>query len=116
MKYYRDNEVLKQFGDKVRAIRLSKKMSQEDLAYESGLEYSQINRIELGKIKTSISHLFIIAKALNVTPQDLINFSKTYSATINSVHFLGTTQFLVIPLSQLCGVRFVSLTLKSVGI
>ncbi|HMJ47867.1 MAG TPA: helix-turn-helix transcriptional regulator [Ferruginibacter sp.] len=74
MKYYRDNDVLKQFGDKVRAIRLSKKMSQEDLAYECGLEYSQINRIELGKINTSISHLFLLAKALKVTPQELLFF------------------------------------------
>jgi transcriptional regulator with XRE-family HTH domain len=74
VKYYRDNEVLKQFGDRVRAVRLSKKMSQEDLAYECGLEYSQINRIELGKINTSISHLFLIAKALKITPQELIAF------------------------------------------
>ena len=72
MKYYRDNEVLKLFGDKVRAVRLSKKMSQEDLAYETGLEYSQINRIELGKINTSISHLFLIAKALKVSPKELL--------------------------------------------
>jgi len=72
VKYYRDNEVLKLFGDKVRAVRLSKKMSQEDLAYETGLEYSQINRIELGKINTSISHLFLIAKALKVSPKELL--------------------------------------------
>ena len=58
---------------KVRAVRLSKKISQEDLAHECGLEYSQINRIELGKINTSISHLFLIAKALKVSPQELID-------------------------------------------
>lgn len=47
-------------------------MSQEDLAYECGLEYSQINRIELGKINTSISHLFLIAKALKISPKELL--------------------------------------------
>ena len=74
MKYYRDNAALKEFGEKIRSIRLSKKVSQEDLAYECGLEYSQINRIELGKINTSVSHLFLIAKALKVAPKDLLDF------------------------------------------
>ncbi len=49
-------------------------MSQETLALESGLEYSQINRIELGKINTSISHLFIIANALQIHPAELLEF------------------------------------------
>lgn len=72
MKYYRDNEVLKQLGEKIRTVRLSQDMSQENLAFECGLEYSQINRIELGKINTSISHLFLIAKALKVSPKELL--------------------------------------------
>jgi len=49
-------------------------MSQENLALECGLEYSQINRIELGKINTSISHLFLLAKTLKVEPKDLLDF------------------------------------------
>ena len=73
MKYYRDDKILKKFGQKVRAVRKSKNVSQEDLAFECGLEYSQINRIELGKINTSISHLFLIAKALKVKPEELID-------------------------------------------
>ncbi len=58
----------------LRRVRLEKGISQETLALESGLEYSQINRIELGKINTSISHLFIIAKALKVQPGELLEF------------------------------------------
>ena len=72
--YYRDDKVLKQFGDKLREVRLSKKVSQENLALECGLEYSQINRIELGKINTSISHLFLLAKTLKVDPKELLDF------------------------------------------
>ena len=74
MKYSRDNKIIKVFGEKVRQVRLEKGISQEPLALESGLEYSQINRIELGKINTSISHLFIIAKALQVHPMKLLAF------------------------------------------
>ncbi len=73
MKYYRDDKVLKKFGQKVRSIRKAQNMSQEDLALECGLEYSQINRIELGKVNTSVSHLFLLAKVLKVSPNDLVD-------------------------------------------
>ena len=75
MRYYRDKVVIKKLGDKIRKTRLSKKISQENLAFSCGLEYSQINRIELGKVNTSVSHLFLIAKALKVDPKELIDFS-----------------------------------------
>ena len=74
MSYYRDKVVIKKLGEKIRETRLNKKITQEDLAYSCGLEYSQINRIELGKVNTSISHLFLIAKALKVDPKELIDF------------------------------------------
>jgi transcriptional regulator with XRE-family HTH domain len=72
--YYRDDKVIKRFGKRVRAIRLTKGISQEQLALKSGLEYSQINRIELGKVNTSISHLFLLAKHLGISPTELLYF------------------------------------------
>ena len=74
MKYLRDSEGIKKFGERVRKIRLQKKISQENLAYEAGLEYSQISRIERGIINTSISHVFAIASALDVEPSELFRF------------------------------------------
>lgn len=35
-------------------------------------DYSQINRVELGKVNFSVSYLSLIAKALEVKPQDLL--------------------------------------------
>ncbi|MFM2439555.1 MAG: hypothetical protein RLZ16_553, partial [Bacteroidota bacterium] len=35
-------------------------------------DYSQINRLELGKINFSVSYLYLIANALEVKPSDLI--------------------------------------------
>ena len=55
----------------MKELRLLKKFSQEQLAWETGLEFSQINRIENGKINTSISNVFIIAEALGVMPKEL---------------------------------------------
>ena len=65
---------MERFGKRVREIREKKGLSQQELAHLCDLEYSQINRIELGKINTSISHIFLIAEKLNVPPPDLIKF------------------------------------------
>lgn len=35
-------------------------------------DYSQFNRVELGKVNFSISHLSLIAKYLGLQPQDLL--------------------------------------------
>ena len=49
-------------------------LTQEELANEANLEISQINRIELGKINTSISQASIIAKALKLDMVELFKF------------------------------------------
>jgi transcriptional regulator with XRE-family HTH domain len=70
---YRDDKTIKKFGQRLREIRQSKGVSQEQLAHDCGLEYSQINRIELGKVNTSISHVALIAKHLGLSPRDLFD-------------------------------------------
>lgn len=57
---------IKEFGKNLRKIRLSKKVSMQTLAYTINVEYSQISRIELGKICTTISTIYEIAEALEV--------------------------------------------------
>ena len=46
----------------------------EILSYDAGMEYSQISRIELGKINTTISTLKQLADALEVEPKELLDF------------------------------------------
>jgi transcriptional regulator with XRE-family HTH domain len=72
-KYYRDDEFLRNVGQKIRAIRLSKGITQTELAFKcNDKDYSQINRVELGKVNFSVSYLSLIAAALEVSPNDLI--------------------------------------------
>jgi transcriptional regulator with XRE-family HTH domain len=73
-KYTRDDAFIKLFGERVRDLRLKKNLSQEELANLTNLEISQINRIELGKINTSISHVKVLADALELKPKDLFDF------------------------------------------
>jgi len=74
VKHSRDLEVIKAFGKRVRDLRTKMGLTQEELANEANLEISQINRIELGKINTSISQASIIAKALKLDMVELFKF------------------------------------------
>lgn len=73
--YYRDDDFLLQIGKKVRRIRMEKGLSQMELAFKcNDKDYSQINRLELGKINFSVSYLNLVAQALGVSPSDLVSF------------------------------------------
>ena len=71
-KYFKDQNLLAKIGDRIREIRLSKNISQESLANEFEIDYSQVNRMELGKVNFGISYLYRIAKALDVDPKKLL--------------------------------------------
>lgn len=70
--YFKDDKLLTQIGNKIREIRLSKNISQETLANDCEVDYSQVNRMELGKVNFSISYLYKIAASLKVDPKNLL--------------------------------------------
>lgn len=63
-----------EFGKNLRLIRKSKGISMEKLANIADFEYSQISRIELGQINTSLDTVFKLAKALSIDTKDLFDF------------------------------------------
>lgn len=68
-----DSIILRNIGDKIREIRLKKKLTQKELAFILDIEISQITRIETGKINTSILNLIKISKALEIDIKELFN-------------------------------------------
>ncbi len=71
--YFRDDAFLKSLGENIRKIRLRNGLTQTDLAFKcNDKDYSQINRVELGKVNFSVSYLVLIANALNVKTKELI--------------------------------------------
>ncbi|WP_394367119.1 helix-turn-helix domain-containing protein [Sediminibacterium soli] len=71
--YYRDDDFLLKIGEKVRSIRMDKGLTQMELAFKcNDKDYSQINRVELGKVNFSVSYLSLIADALEIAPKDLL--------------------------------------------
>jgi transcriptional regulator with XRE-family HTH domain len=70
--YYTDDEALKLIGARIREFRTKKGISQESLAIDCELDYSQINRIELGKVNFGIALIYRIALELEVDVKDLM--------------------------------------------
>lgn len=55
------------FGKNLKKIRNEVGVTQEELAYKSGLALSQIGRIETGRLNTSICTVYRIADALDIS-------------------------------------------------
>ena len=65
-------DIQKKFGDKLRKMRKQKGLSQEDLAFKSGLHRTYISDIERGSRNVSLKNIEKISKALGIKPQDLL--------------------------------------------
>lgn len=73
---YTKNTFQSLLGKNVRRVRISRNMTIEELAHEANMTYSQVSRIELGKINTSVYTLHVLSQTLDVTPMEFLNFAK----------------------------------------
>lgn len=64
---------LQWFGGRVRALRLQKSLSQEELAQLAGIDRTYIGGVERGERNLSIINVKRIADALGITPKDLFD-------------------------------------------
>ena len=71
-KYYSDDAFLRRVGKQIRTTRKKRNVSIIKLAKDCGVDYSQVARMELGKVNFGISYLNKIATALGVDPRELI--------------------------------------------
>lgn len=69
-----NSEHLRRIGASIKKYRLSKGLSQTQLAYLCDFERQNMYSIEAGKKNVTIETLLKIAKALNVKVRDLIDF------------------------------------------
>jgi transcriptional regulator with XRE-family HTH domain len=65
----KDDIAITAMGRRIRELRLSRGLSQEQLGNLAGIAVSQVGRIERGKINATLSTLVIIARALDATVQ-----------------------------------------------
>lgn len=65
---------IKEFGENLKKVRLSKGLSQEMLANDCNIPINQIGRIERAEISTSLSTIYKVSVALEIKIADLFNF------------------------------------------
>lgn len=65
--------VLVGFGLRVRHLRERRGLSQEKLAELSGLHRTYISSLERGQRNVSLRNIHLVADALDVPPQDLLD-------------------------------------------
>lgn len=70
----KNEKVIKAFGIRLRELRLSLGISQEELANNADIPISQVGRIERGENNPTISTIHVLATALNTTMAELMNF------------------------------------------
>ena len=72
MKLQKD-DFIKKVGKKLREERLKQKLTIEKVALDSEIEYTQLSRIELGKINTSIYQIYKITYSLSVQMPEMFH-------------------------------------------
>lgn len=70
--YVAENPELKKFGEQVRRLRTLRALSQEELAELAGLHRNYIGGIERGERNLALLNILRLAKALGVSPSELL--------------------------------------------
>jgi len=66
----------KQFGERIRELRMIQGLSQEELAFKSGVHRTYLGGIERGERNPSLRNISAIAGALGVELPELFSFTK----------------------------------------
>jgi transcriptional regulator with XRE-family HTH domain len=64
--------MVQRFGENVRAARLARGWTQEDLAGRTGLATVQVSRVERGKREIRLTTLVRLLDALDLPPSELL--------------------------------------------
>jgi transcriptional regulator with XRE-family HTH domain len=69
-----ENSVLKKFGKRVKELRSSRKLTQEQFADICGLHKNYIGMVERGERNPSLINIEIIAEGLEISISELMMF------------------------------------------
>jgi transcriptional regulator with XRE-family HTH domain len=67
------DQLQQKIGNKIRELRESKGISQQNLAAICNFEKANLSRLEAGRTNPTISTLFKISQALEITITDLVD-------------------------------------------
>lgn len=67
--------LLKEFGNRIKKLRLDRNISQEKLSYLTGFHRTYIGMIERGERNISLTNMAVFAKIFEMNLSELIDFS-----------------------------------------
>lgn len=73
--------LLKEFGNRIRTLRIKKNLSQEALSFATGFHRTYIGMIERGERNISLINIAVFAKAFEMSISELLDLT-----TVNSKH------------------------------
>ena len=62
----------REFGKRLKKIRLEKKLTQHTLAAEADMEHKHVQRIEAGEINPTMITIITLAEALGISARELM--------------------------------------------
>lgn len=68
--------LLNEFGDRIRALRIEKNLSQEALSFATGFHRTYIGMIERGERNISLTNMAVFAKVFGMCLSELLDLSK----------------------------------------
>jgi transcriptional regulator with XRE-family HTH domain len=66
--------LIKEFGNRIRQLRLEKNISQEKLSFLTGFHRTYIGMIERGERNISLSNIAMFAKVFELNVSELLDF------------------------------------------
>jgi len=66
----------REFGRRLRHLRQARGWSQEEFAWEVGLDRTYVSSVENGKRNISLVNICRIAEALGIKPAELLDFAE----------------------------------------
>jgi transcriptional regulator with XRE-family HTH domain len=69
-------DIRKKIGNRIKALRIKNKLTQEALAFKADMDKTYVNEVENGKRNVSVVNLEKLIRALDQTPSGFFNSSE----------------------------------------
>ena len=69
-----DQILIEQFGKRIRQLRTERKLSQEELSFQTGFHRTYIGMVERGERNISLSNIATLARSFDLAISELLDF------------------------------------------
>lgn len=70
----KEEQYLLDFGSNLYSLRRAQNMSYREMAQRCNIDFSDISKIEKGKVNIQLTTVLELSKALNIKPSELFTF------------------------------------------